>query len=77
MRRKMEKLAKKFEGTELYFTEAPNDNLDLDGNKYFLCWTGTGIIAKSWKTQADAVEGMEYIVENGLSTGNGMFFIDK
>lgn len=49
MRRKMEKLAKKFEGTELYFTETPNDNLDLDGNKYFLRWTGTGIIANHGK----------------------------
>lgn len=71
MRKKMERLAERFEASGLYFTESPSYNLDLDGNKYFLCWKATQQIAKGWRTQAEAIEGMKDILLYGLILNDG------
>ena len=63
MRRKMEKLAEKLNARVMYFTESP---LNFDGYedcRYFLCWQNTHKVYRAFRTQAEAVEGLQELIE--------------
>ena len=67
MRKKMECLAKKVTALypgKLYFTDIfSGGNIEHTG-KYFLVWA-SGAICRTWKTQWEAVEELEYILYTG------------
>ena len=70
MRKKMEKLVEKLQ--TMYFTENPV-NMDYE-YKYFICFNNTHTVAVKTKTIAEMIEELENIVENGLRSGNGIFY---
>ena len=73
MRKKMEKLVEKLQ--TMYFTENPVNLNDVDyGYKYFICFDNTHTVAVKTKTIAEMIEELENIIENGLRSGNGIFY---
>ena len=76
MRKRMEHLAEKVARVfPVWFTDVyTGGNIEHDG-KYFLMWR-TGDICRSWNTQAEAVEGLTEILENGyIETKNGCYIM--
>jgi hypothetical protein len=60
----MENLARKLNGSAMYFTENPVNYSDAyDGCRYFLCWQNTHKIYAGYKTQAECIEGLEEIID--------------
>lgn len=66
MRKKMEKLVKQLNGQVLYFTENP---INYDDSwypcKYFLCFQNSHKIYKGFRTQAECIEELEEILNDG------------
>lgn len=73
MRKKMEKLGEQVNdnlggGGVVKFTENPVNLQDY--GKYFLEFHNTHKIVRKWDTQAEAIDGLEDIIENGLTDGS-------
>lgn len=73
MRKEMEKLGKQVSdnlggGGVVRFTENPAN--PQEEGKYFLEFYNTHKVARKWDTQAEAIEGLKDIIENGLTDGS-------
>lgn len=66
MRRKMEKLAEQLDGKVMYFTENPFNFYGYEDCRYFICLQNTHKVYKAFRTQADAVEGLQELIEAGV-----------
>lgn len=67
MRKKMERLAEQVSqayGYRIYFTEnLVNYDDKYYSYRYFLLWTNTHGVFAAYKTQTEAIEGMQLIIE--------------
>lgn len=78
VRMKMERLASEVcKQLPFYFTENPINFIDGDRNKYFLCFNGTDNIVRSWRTQAEAIDGLKELLsgEDWIECGSSVYRI--
>ena len=78
IRLKMERLAgEACKKLPLYFTENPVNFADGDKSKYFLCFNNTHVIAKSWRTQPEAIDGLKELLsgEDWIECGSSIYRI--
>lgn len=78
VRMKMERLASEVcRELPLYFTENPINFVDGDRNKYYLCFNGTDNIARSWRTQSEAIDGLKELLngEDWIECGSSIYRI--
>lgn len=75
MRKKLKELSEKLNYQVAYLTENPINAGDNDGMKYFLCFQNTHTIIRAWKTEREAIEDMEQIINEEFIYGdNGNMF---
>ena len=65
MRKKMERLAKCLNPRVMYFTEHPINIGGYEGYRYFIVWQNTHSIHRAYKTQREAIEGLEELLREG------------
>ena len=51
---------------QTYFTESPVNCSGHEDFKYFLCFSNTHKIIREWRTQAEAIENLREIIQEGI-----------
>lgn len=73
MRNKMNQLASQLQ--TMYLTDCPINFSDDDyGYKYFICFHNTHTVVARTKSIVEMIEILKDILENGVRSGNGVFY---